>query len=524
MLQRKASTDSTINPASGVPEIVHEVLRSPGQPLDAQTRAFMEPRFGHDFSQVPVHAGTPARNSGELTLGPAGDLHEQEADRVADRVMQLPASDGADTSESRGGIDFGALRIHTDGRAAESACSVNAAAYTVGSDIVFGAGQYAPGTSSGQKLLAHELAHTLQQGHRLARQPANGPDALDTPLTGSLDKALERKLPEHKPMAAPRKTQVAPKGETPYLSGEICAKPIAGSASDFVKGVVKESAPRSENPTPAAAVKQTANTLAPGTLDEIYEVTVNPGLPATVSGLTDRCSAFNIAAPDPLARCMEVPQDTEDRAARFNQGEKCLSGSPDPGDYSCEIDRDMWKREFVQTMTHEAAHIAFDRRPPVEISSRTNDAVTMHELSEIYAQLSEFPVHYHSTKEIVASLDDRKEAQKRLQVSVDTWVKIHCESKGENLAGMLTKLLCLHPREKVTIMVNSLMESLTASWPEDQKYALLQSLRYAENLDWPVPEASLRPAPEHPQEKSPRLYQPRGSFVPEMEKSSGDLP
>jgi hypothetical protein len=94
------------NEVSEVPPIVHEVLRSPGQPLDPVTRAFMEPRFGHDFSQV---------------------------------------------------------RVHADSKAAESAQAVNALAYTVGRDVVFGAGQYAVGTSEGQRLLAHELAHVVQQ-------------------------------------------------------------------------------------------------------------------------------------------------------------------------------------------------------------------------------------------------------------------------------------------------------------------------------------------------------------------------
>ena len=92
-----------------IPPIVHDVLRSPGQPLDADTRAFMEPRFGHDFSKV---------------------------------------------------------RVHADMKAAESARAVNAQAYTVGRDVVFGAGQYAPATTSGRQLLAHELTHALQQGQR----------------------------------------------------------------------------------------------------------------------------------------------------------------------------------------------------------------------------------------------------------------------------------------------------------------------------------------------------------------------
>ncbi len=89
-----------------VPGVVHEVLRAPGQALDAGARAFMEPRFGRDFSQV---------------------------------------------------------RIHTDATAAASAAAVNARAYTVGRDIVFAGGAYRPGTAEGRTLLAHELAHVAQQ-------------------------------------------------------------------------------------------------------------------------------------------------------------------------------------------------------------------------------------------------------------------------------------------------------------------------------------------------------------------------
>lgn len=93
---------------SAIPPIVHEVLRSPGQPLDAETRAFMEPRFGHDFSGV---------------------------------------------------------RVHADGEAASSARAVFARAYAAGHHLVFDSGEYAPTTAKGKRLLAHELAHIVQQGN-----------------------------------------------------------------------------------------------------------------------------------------------------------------------------------------------------------------------------------------------------------------------------------------------------------------------------------------------------------------------
>jgi len=88
--------------------------------------------------------------------------------------------------ETRFGQGFGHVRLHTDWRAAASAQSINARAYTVGRDIVFGAGEYAPQTAGGRRLLAHELTHVLQQtgagrsrahGLSVQRQEADGEGA-----------------------------------------------------------------------------------------------------------------------------------------------------------------------------------------------------------------------------------------------------------------------------------------------------------------------------------------------------------
>ena len=109
-LQRKARSGGPFE----APSIVDDVLRSPGQPLDSESRGFMEERFGYDFSSVRVHA-------------------DQQAQRSADET--------------------------------------NADAYTVGQDIVFASGRYAPQTPAGQELLAHELTHVVQQRHA----PSSGP-------------------------------------------------------------------------------------------------------------------------------------------------------------------------------------------------------------------------------------------------------------------------------------------------------------------------------------------------------------
>jgi hypothetical protein len=149
---------------------------------------------GHDFSQVPVHAH--AQIQPKLTIGTPGDRSEQEADRAAEQVMQTPAPvvgtseqrEGSSRAiqrsgqtlspqersffEPRFGHDFSQVRIHADARSAEMADSLNAEAFTFGRDIYFGAGKGRPQTAEADGLLAHELAHVVQQSHTgLALQP-----------------------------------------------------------------------------------------------------------------------------------------------------------------------------------------------------------------------------------------------------------------------------------------------------------------------------------------------------------------
>jgi hypothetical protein len=94
--------------------------------------------------------------------------------------------------EQRFGHTFNHVRVHTDAHAAESTQAVNALAYTVGSDIVFAPGRYAPGTATGQRLLAHELAHVLQQDPPPARPgspaAASGAAQLRAKATGILQR------------------------------------------------------------------------------------------------------------------------------------------------------------------------------------------------------------------------------------------------------------------------------------------------------------------------------------------------
>ena len=153
-VQRAAISAS---PIGEVPGIVHQVLNSPGQALDGSTRALMEPRFEHDFSHTPLGSAPSQAASAGLSIGAEDDGLERQARAVGENFehKSLPASAPR--------LDFSQVRIHTGPQAAASARAVNALAYTVGQNVVFDQGQYAPHSRTGQKLLAHELTHVLQQ-------------------------------------------------------------------------------------------------------------------------------------------------------------------------------------------------------------------------------------------------------------------------------------------------------------------------------------------------------------------------
>jgi hypothetical protein len=111
-----------------------------------------------------------------VSRAPSGDATEVGSD-VEAGIRGLPgggrplAPQVRTDMESRVGFDFGAVRVHTDGSAGQLARAVNARAFTVGSDIVFGGGEYRPESKDGQKLLAHELTHVVQQTGPVQRQP-----------------------------------------------------------------------------------------------------------------------------------------------------------------------------------------------------------------------------------------------------------------------------------------------------------------------------------------------------------------
>jgi len=200
-LQRKAITPTGSSLAS---PIANQPIHSTGQSPDGAAPATLARGSGHDIGHSPIRTRSAGALQTKLAINEPGDRYEQEADRIADQVLAAPvhaeissappriqrftgqpsgqaatapasvdhvlASPGRPLEpalrqdmEQRFGHDFSGVRVHSGSAAEQSAQDVNAHAYTVGNNMVFGVGQLAPGTHDGRRLIAHELTHVLQQ-------------------------------------------------------------------------------------------------------------------------------------------------------------------------------------------------------------------------------------------------------------------------------------------------------------------------------------------------------------------------
>jgi hypothetical protein len=451
---------------SVVPPVVRNVLCSPGQPLDLDTRSLMESRFHRDFSRV---------------------------------------------------------RVHTDARAAESARAVNALAYTVRQDIAFGEGQYAPGTEAGRRLLAHELVHTLQQSEAQSfptevsspsdssEQEANRAEH-DFPLhSRTLPLSMQQSLRLHRQiipvpgspggvgLAGPYTgiqafpTPPPPPPPVPCLVSPDCAKPIPGSAWDFSQKADTEQAQTAKelaaSPAkakaagavrPAVELKTFTNKINPSLLTGIYEVIVNPAIGESAGAQAGDCNLAKPQPADPNAACIEVPNDLEKQAQEFNTTQhQEIGGNTRLG----------WQTETLQTLTHEVAHTKFDKTPPVKQGTTLNTQkvfnyspdIYLFELSELNSLLSEYPVRYAG---VMAST--RIDAKDKT-AAVQRWIVDYAIHNGdEDLRGMLKKLRCISPCTDVNAGVKKVFASQSAGWTQEQKDLFVATVSDPkQGLNWP---------------------------------------
>jgi hypothetical protein len=326
--------------SSEVPPTVHEVLHSPGQPLDPVTRAFMEPRFGHDFTGV---------------------------------------------------------RVHMDEMAARSAAAMHAAAYTSGQHVVFGKGRY------GRALLAHELAHVVQQ--------------TGSGVNGVLQRACS---------AADKCPKQGEKG--------------TGTAAEFGREVEAEEAPVREElkaKLPAQKPKSgthggVAETLtalvhehAPEDVKLIHGIFVDEAISKKVGARIMPCMTWvqeNLPENTPVPefegathRCVFVSKEYEAEAGDYERGSSTVGGKS----------RENWLIDLKTYLTHEATHERFlAAKFPFRPSGPCSRTALKGELSEMAAKISEFP---HVVK-----------SPQKLQ----QWFTHQATTNGETLPGTIRAIRC----------------------------------------------------------------------------------
>ena len=329
-VQRRAAGTAT---PTTVPPIVHEVLRSPGQPLDVATRAFFEPRFGHDFSQV---------------------------------------------------------RVHTDARSAESARAVNASAYTVEQDIAFGDGQYAPHTAEGRRLLAHELTHTLQWGAQLRRQviPVPGTPGLAGPYSGYQPFPSPPPAPTTQPCLKSVDCSKPIPGSSWDFSHQVATQQ-AQTAKDIAASPEKAKAAGSARP--AVNLKAFADKIDPALLSGIDQVVVNPAIGDSAGAQATNCKG---AAPETTGpSCIEAPDQLEREADKFNHTKDAQIDGATRADWKTETLGTL-THEVAHTKFAKARPTGITSN--VQSIPNYSPDIFWYELGEMNSVLSEYPIHYKS--------------------------------------------------------------------------------------------------------------------------------
>lgn len=408
LIQRRApSSDTGVMEA---PPIVHNVLNSPGQPLDAATRTFFEPRFGYDFGRV---------------------------------------------------------RVHADTKAAESAKAVNALAYTVGHDLVFGAGRYAPKAGQGKRLMAHELTHVIQQGHRDLT-------AIELQPESAGETSLQRACLPSADCAGPRATLTEFVEETEKKPENI------SKADKRQKACTK--VPRDPSCTSdghgatATALTALLKVNYASRLGYITGIYVHKDMPATWGAVTNDCA--NFMPPLPGGKCTFVPDRLEAQAKLYQGGAKTVGGRP----------RQNWLTQTIGTLTHETEHARFDTAAPIPEPSPAACKFSDHEsnLSEMAAHLSEMHVFYRE-----ALARPRADRFKRFYKMFDFWVK----NGSEDISGIVKDLRCRCECADANYFIAKTVESVSTNqkWDSNERFMIHTELREPKwALNWPVaPPASV---------------------------------
>jgi hypothetical protein len=410
---------------------INSILNEAGKPLDKPTRDYMEPRFGYDFSNV---------------------------------------------------------RIHSDGEKVEgSAGSLNALAYTVGNDIVFGMGQYNPNTFHGKKLLAHELTHVIQQrgdsipsyDYLSGSFPTN-----ETGISMQSEHSINGNSYEIS-RSLSKSTQLLI--QRACLSGPICTGPMLGSAEDFSNAESAAELPsrsRRARMTPSRArstghggpakqLKLFLDFQSPGLSSNVHGIFIDQDMSPGTGAYVQDCDLFVPKILGASKPCMFVPAALNQQAFKFNTDPSAtmIGGRS----------REEWRVTTVQTLTHEIQHIIFDSTSHVTPTgvrcSRTDVAF---ELSELNAIMSEFPIGFKSIPIGAGPTHPSR-------IFLDNWFNFKITNSSEGIRGILQKMRCKCSCSDVDAFVVDTFNFVSSGWTLLEKNAFNDELRKSRwTLSWPL--------------------------------------
>jgi len=397
-LQKKA--DGRTVSAREAPAIVHDVLSSPGRPLEPSTRAFFEPRMGYDLSQVRVHGGS---------------------------------------------------------KAAESATAVNALAYTIGSHIVFADGQYAPGRLDGNRLLAHELAHVVQQ---------DGAPSL------SLQRACR----------TPAQCGVTNPGSSRAFGGPVEAESeaIAKASGGVSVGGGPTSCTLPRHGERAVNIESLAigAGLGAAVAPDLAGFFINACLSPNDGTFSPSCSEFPGGPPGgapPDKACAQVHTADEDEA-------KALVAKPKPLN-EADQRRLLW---WTSTVKHESQHTIFNPKAgtvvPPSGGCDVNTAVpvpsggnVLDRLTEISAEIAEYDVYFRNRKQRPADSEWVLQTEEH-----------DIATRGsENILGNIKDLQCACNCGVVAKFVEEVFIEASSSWTNEEKKRFKKAMTSFMPSFWP---------------------------------------
>jgi len=248
--------------------IARSPSQQPGSSLSRSRPAVLTSRM--DQQRAIGNQAAARRLQARLPINEPGDRSEREADRVTDQVLAAPTRNGVRTAaphierfsgqpngrtsatsvdrvlaepgaplepglrrdmEQRFGRDFSQVRVHSDSAAAQSARDVDASAYTVGHDMVFGTNRFAPETSKGRRLIAHELTHVVQQ----SRDGTTVGDHEGGRFAGSLPNVVQRQPEDPQPKKPASQTTPT---KTLKSQGVDLKDPVSGTTAAIIDEVL----------------------------------------------------------------------------------------------------------------------------------------------------------------------------------------------------------------------------------------------------------------------------------------------